>query len=144
MSIMSELLLGLQRILKAATVADHGFAFVDVVITRVEQPCTAYDFAQIYPYAVHDDNGDVSARIAIAIYRELVVEQDAVLGLYDLADLVRMYIIGRGEMLAEGCDLSVSRDHDIGERIEPDGQGNAMPTASYITLTIEPEWLEEV
>ncbi len=144
---MSRLLAGL---LAQLTNPAHGLADPNTgrlieqgVITRVEQPCTAYPFVQLIPYAVDSRDGDAEARVAVILYCEFAVEGDAVLGLYDFAHNVAQWVKSHGDQFADGVELQVNVSNDIGERIEPDGQGGAVPVASYITVFIEPEWLED-
>lgn len=137
---MSALLRGIQTLLKDPA---SGLGIKEAVITRAEQPPTCYPFAQIFPFAVSNRDGDSESRVGVYLYQDYAAEEAAVTGLYDLAAEVAALLRKAAERLAEGVDLAVSDDHDIGERVEADGEGKVLSAASWIGITIRPIWLED-
>lgn len=140
-SSMARLLQGIQtQLLDPAS----GLGITQAVITRREQPREGLIMAQIYPYAVQDSDGDAQARVDVALYTEFADEEDAVLGLYEKASRCAHWLKRREDRIATDVALSISASHQIGEAVSIDGEGEPVLTGSFVVVTIEPEWLEDI
>ena len=144
---MSRALVALKAKLAAWTTGtgeDEQPALKGVQITPVEISCPAYPYALISSGMSYGPAGDSTATLDVVLYVKGAVCEDLLLEAWDFAEQCKQYLRKHLGRLLPDVDTVTISETDHGGKWDPDAKGDDRPAILWITLSIKPQWLEDL